>query len=49
MTSRFASPDLLRQLGFARRLFVGGRRSGVEFVDQTHCLILDIVMPGMSG
>ena len=47
---RESLPDLLRELGFAALAF----SSAEEFlasksVGQTRCLILDIVMPGMSG
>ncbi len=47
---RESLPDLLREFGFAARVF----SSGEEFlssdgVNETQCLILDIAMPGMSG
>ncbi len=47
---RESLPDLLRAFGFVTRAF----SSAEEFlasncVDQTRCLILDIVMPGMTG
>ncbi len=47
---RESLPDLLRELGFAARAFA----SAEEFLasdsfGSTRCLILDIVMPGMSG
>jgi len=47
---RESLPDLLRQFGFAAQAFA----SADEFlmsgcVSETHCLILDIAMPGMSG
>jgi FixJ family two-component response regulator len=47
---REALPDLLREFGFAAQAFA----SAEEFlasgrIDETHCLILDIAMPGMSG
>jgi FixJ family two-component response regulator len=47
---RESLPDLLREFGFAARAF----SSPQEFlssgcVDDTNCLILDVVMPGMSG
>jgi FixJ family two-component response regulator len=42
--------DLLRELGFAVKPFKSGEEFlASEYVDQTKCLILDIVMPGMSG
>jgi FixJ family two-component response regulator len=47
---RESLPDLLREFGFASRVF----SSAEEFlasaaVSETRCLILDIAMPGMSG
>jgi FixJ family two-component response regulator len=47
---RESLPDLLREFGFAARVFA----SAEEFlrsdcVGQTSCLILDIAMPGMTG
>jgi FixJ family two-component response regulator len=47
---REALPDLLREFGFAARAFA----SAEEFlasgcIDEAHCLILDVAMPGMSG
>ncbi|HEX4960223.1 MAG TPA: response regulator [Thermoanaerobaculia bacterium] len=47
---RESLPDLLRELGFAAQAF----SSAEEFLasdcaSQTGCLLLDIVMPGMSG
>ena len=47
---RESLPDLLKEFGFAARAF----SSAEEFLDSdtvllTGCLILDIVMPGMSG
>ena len=47
---RESLPDLLREFGFAARTF----SSAAEFLSsdgvcQTHCLILDIFMPGMTG
>jgi FixJ family two-component response regulator len=47
---RESLPDLLRELGYSVREF----SSAEEFlmsdcVDETGCLILDIVMPGMTG
>jgi len=47
---RDSLPDLLREFGFAARVF----SSAEEFllsdcVNETKCLILDIAMPGMSG
>lgn len=47
---RESLPDLLRELGFSAHAF----SSAEEFLEsdsvtQTHCLILDVAMPGMSG
>jgi FixJ family two-component response regulator len=47
---RESLPDLLKEFGFA----AGAFSSAKEFlssgcIDETSCLILDIVMPGMSG
>ena len=47
---RESLPDLLREFGFAARVFLSAQQflaSGCD--DQTQCLILDIAMPGMSG
>ena len=47
---RESLPDLLRELGFAAHAFASAEEfleSGV--VDEAHCLVLDIAMPGMSG
>jgi FixJ family two-component response regulator len=47
---RESLPDLLKELGFAAKAFASAR----EFltsgdVATTHCLVLDIAMPEMSG
>jgi len=47
---RESLPDLLRELGFGAQAFA----SAAEFLQSgaipaTHCLILDIAMPGMTG
>jgi FixJ family two-component response regulator len=47
---RESLPDLLKELGFATRVFA----SAEEFlasggIEATGCLILDVAMPGMSG
>lgn len=47
---RESLPDLLREFGFEVQAF----SSAEDFlasghVDATHCLVLDIAMPGMSG
>ncbi len=47
---RESLPDLLRELGFAAKVFSSAEEflaSG--YVDQTRCLILDIAMPRMTG
>jgi FixJ family two-component response regulator len=47
---RESLPDLLREFGFAARVFPSAQQflsSGC--VDDTSCLVLDIAMPGMSG
>ena len=47
---RESLPDLLTELGFAVQAFSSAEAFlASAFVDQTHCLILDIAMPGMSG
>jgi len=47
---RESLPDLLEQFGFASQAFSSAEAFlASEFVNETRCLILDIVMPGMSG
>ena len=47
---REALPDLLREFGFAARVFPSAEAFlSSDCIDQTRCLILDIAMPGMSG
>ena len=47
---RESLPDLLREFGFATRAFASAEEFlASDSVGQTRCLILDIVMPGMSG
>jgi FixJ family two-component response regulator len=47
---RESLPELLAQLGFAVQVFASAEDFlGSLAVAQTHCLILDIAMPGMSG
>jgi len=47
---RESLPDLLRELGFAARAFSSAEAFLVsDDVGRTKCLILDLVMPGMSG
>ena len=47
---RESLPDLLTQLGYAVRAFASAEEFLVsDCVFKTRCLILDIVMPGMTG
>lgn len=47
---RESLPDLLKELGFEARAFASAEEFlGSGLASQTSCLILDIVMPGMSG
>lgn len=47
---REALPDRLKQFGFATRAFSSAEEFlSSDCVDQTRCLILDIVMPDMTG
>jgi FixJ family two-component response regulator len=47
---RESLPDLLREFGFAARVFSSAEEFlSSDCVDETRCLILDIAMPGMSG
>jgi FixJ family two-component response regulator len=47
---RESLPDLLKELGFAVRVFSSAEAFlGSDSVRKTSCLILDIAMPGMSG
>jgi FixJ family two-component response regulator len=47
---RESLPDLLRQLGFAAEAFSSAEAFlASDVVGKTSCLLLDIVMPGMSG
>jgi FixJ family two-component response regulator len=47
---RESLPDLLREFGFATRTFSSAEEFlASDCVSQTRCLILDIVMPGMTG
>jgi FixJ family two-component response regulator len=47
---RESLPDLLRQFGFDVQAFSSAEAFlSSESVNKTHCLILDIAMPGMSG
>jgi FixJ family two-component response regulator len=47
---RESLPDLLKELGFAARAFASAHEFLTsEYVAASHCLLLDIAMPGMSG
>jgi len=47
---RESLPDLLNECGFAVRAFSSGEAFlSSDYVDGTKCLILDIMMPGMTG
>ena len=47
---RESLPDLLREFGFAAQAFSSAEQFlGSDSLSQTHCLILDIAMPGMTG
>lgn len=47
---REALPDLLREFGFAVRVFASAENFLASVaLNNTACLILDIAMPGMSG
>jgi FixJ family two-component response regulator len=47
---RESLPDLLRELGFAAQAFSSAEEFlASDCVNQAECLILDILMPGMSG
>jgi FixJ family two-component response regulator len=47
---RESLPDLLREFGFAARAFASAEEFLTsDIVGRTRCLILDVVMPGMTG
>jgi FixJ family two-component response regulator len=47
---RESLPDLLREFGFAVRVFSSAEEFlASDCVGQTQCLILDVAMPGMTG
>jgi FixJ family two-component response regulator len=47
---RESLPDLLRELGYSVRAFSSAKEFlASDCVVETRCLILDIVMPGMTG
>src|SRR5580704_19170398 len=49
-TVRESLPDLLRELGYSVRAFSSAAEFlASDWVAETKCLILDIVMPGMTG
>jgi FixJ family two-component response regulator len=47
---RESLPDLLREFGFATRAFSSAEEFlSSDCIDETRCLILDVVMPRMGG
>ena len=47
---RESLPDLLREFGFASRMFASAEEYlASDCLGEARCLILDIAMPGMSG
>jgi FixJ family two-component response regulator len=47
---RESLPGLLREFGFDSRAFSSAREFlSSDYLDATRCLILDVVMPGMTG
>jgi FixJ family two-component response regulator len=47
---RESLPNLLRELGFAARVFSSAQEFlASDCIAQTKCLILDVFMPGMTG
>lgn len=47
---RESLPELLTEFGFSAQAFASAEEFlASEFLDQTHILVLDIAMPGMSG
>jgi FixJ family two-component response regulator len=47
---RESMPALLREFGLAARAFASAQEFlAYDYIADTQCLILDIVMPGMSG
>jgi len=47
---RESLPDMLEEFGFSAQAFSSPEEFlGSDYLDQTECLILDVVMPGMSG
>lgn len=47
---RESLPDLLNEFGFAVQTFASAEQFlASDWPDKTHCLILDVAMPGMNG
>jgi FixJ family two-component response regulator len=47
---RESLPDLVKEFGFAARAFSSAQEFlASDYVGQTRCLILDVLMPGMTG
>ena len=47
---RESLPDLIKEFGFAVQAFSSAQAFlASPYLDLTHCLILDVAMPGMSG
>lgn len=47
---RESLPDLIKEFGFAVQAFASAQEYlASDYLDRTHCLILDVAMPGMSG
>ena len=47
---RESLPDLLREFGFSAQAFASAEEFlASDRIGHTHCLILDVAMPGMSG
>jgi FixJ family two-component response regulator len=47
---RESLPDLVKELGFAAHAFSSAEEFlSSDYADETQCLILDLMMPGMSG
>ncbi|WP_285358543.1 response regulator [Pseudomonas sp. lyk4-R2A-10] len=47
---RESLPDLIKEFGFAVQAFASAQAFlASPYLDLTHCLILDVAMPGMSG
>ena len=47
---RESLPDLIKEFGFAVQAFSSAEQFLVsDYLGRTHCVILDVAMPGMSG